>query len=764
MSLIESNPELAKEWHPTKNGDLSPKDVTPGSGKKVWWLCPYDDPKTGKHFDFEWEAYISHRARGIGCPYLSGKAVWPGFNDLATTNPELVKEWNQTRNGSLSPKDVSAGSSQKVWWIYPYDDPKTGKHFDFEWEAVICTRTKGVGCPFIPPATNPSVWPGFNDLETINPELAKEWHPTKNGDLSPRDVTPGSGKKVWWLFPYDDPKTGKHFDFEWEAMISDRVRGRGCPFIPPATNPSVWPGFNDLETINPELAKEWHPTKNGDLSPRDVTPGSGKKVWWLFPYDDPKTGKHFDFEWNAVIKNRTGGLGCPYLSGKAVWPGFNDLATTNPELVKEWNQTRNGSLSPKDVSAGSSQKVWWIYPYDDPKTGKHFDFEWQAAIADRVKGKGCPFISGKAVWPGFNDLATTNPELVKEWNQTRNGSLSPKDVSAGSSQKVWWIYPYDDPKTGKHFDFEWEAVICTRTKGVGCPFIPPATNPSVWPGFNDLETINPELAKEWHPTKNGNLRPNQVNEYSNKRVWWFIPYDDPNTGKHFDFEWQAYISHRAKGIGCPYLSGKAAWPGYNDLTTTNPELAAEWHPTKNGKLRPEYARAGSDKKVWWLIKYENPKNGKIYDLEWEASIEHRVAGQGCPFLFVSKGESLLAEILPATFEREKTLKNSLKRFDFFDSEGKMAIEYDGLQHFKATEFFGGEKALVRLNKSDSEKNQYCKSNNIALLRIPYIFDPITDREEIENIVLNFLKTKKIPAKIKKFYLSIETSNYCDCLL
>ncbi|MBQ7064572.1 MAG: zinc-ribbon domain-containing protein, partial [Firmicutes bacterium] len=125
-----------------------------------------------------------------------------GKNDLATTNPNLAHEWHPSKNGELSPTDVFAGSGQKVWWLYPYDDPNTGKHFDFEWQATISSRNKGVGCPFL---SGGKVWLGFNDLKTINPALAAEWHPYKNGELKPEDVTAGSKAKVWWLYPYDDP-------------------------------------------------------------------------------------------------------------------------------------------------------------------------------------------------------------------------------------------------------------------------------------------------------------------------------------------------------------------------------------------------------------------------------------------------------------------------------------------------------------------------------------------------------------------------------
>ena len=192
---------------------------------------------------------------------------------------------------------------------------------------------------------------------------------------------------------------------------------------------------NNLE----HLLKEWHPIKNGNLKPDDVTAGSNKKVYWLLPYEDVKTRKHFDFEWQATIYGRVKGTGCPYLSGNKVWKGFNDLESTYPELVKEWHSTKNGNLKPSDVTAGSIKKVWWILPYDDPKTGKHFDFEWQAVVQSRVHGKGCPYISGKALWKGFNDLTTTRPEIAAEWHPTMNGHLTPSDVTLGSKKEVWWI-------------------------------------------------------------------------------------------------------------------------------------------------------------------------------------------------------------------------------------------------------------------------------------------------------------------------------------
>ncbi|MBQ8623595.1 MAG: zinc-ribbon domain-containing protein [Oscillospiraceae bacterium] len=81
------------------------------------------------------------------------------------------------------------------------------------------------------------------------------------------------------------------------------------------------------------------------------------------------------------------------------------------------------------------------------------------------------------------------------------------------------------------------------------------------------------------------------------------------------------MANRAKGRGCPYCSGKKILSGYNDLATTNPNLATEWHPDKNGVLLPTMVSPGSHKKVWWLCKKGH---------EWQASIENRSKGSSCP--------------------------------------------------------------------------------------------------------------------------------------
>lgn len=201
VSLEEANPEIAAEWHQTKNKNLLPSQVSSSNMNKVWWQC-----KNGH----EWEATICSRVAGRGCPVCAGRMVFTGYNDLASRFPEIAQEWHPTKNGNLNPADVVYGSGKKVWWLCP-----EGHEYFASINGRTCKRHHG--CPF---CSKHRKIPGFNDLATKYPDIAAEWHPTKNGSLTAEDVTAGSKKKVWWQC-----KEGH----EWQASIGSRTSGKGCP-------------------------------------------------------------------------------------------------------------------------------------------------------------------------------------------------------------------------------------------------------------------------------------------------------------------------------------------------------------------------------------------------------------------------------------------------------------------------------------------------------------------------------------------------------
>lgn len=150
-------------------------------------------------------------------------------------------------------------------------------------------------------------------------------------------------------------------------------------------------------------------------------------------------------------------------------------------------------------------------------------------------------------------------------------------------------------------------------------------------GTNDLLSQRPELATEWHPTKNGDLTPQNVSVYSARSVWWQI--EEVRYGKVFLLEWEATISNRANGSGCPYTSKppKKLLKGFNDLLTTNPELAEKWHPLKNNDVTPDMVFENTGRKYWWYHKTE--RWGKRFIHEWQASPKDVKRGGkkgGCP--------------------------------------------------------------------------------------------------------------------------------------
>lgn len=278
-----------------------------------------------------------------------------------------------------------------------------------------------------------------------------------------------------------------------------------------------------MRTGNLTLLSEWDKEKNSPMRPETTAAASSQKVWWTCAKGH---------SWQTTVEKRTTRhTECPYCAGKKTVPGETDLATLFPEIAAEWDQEKNGDLSPQDVRPGSNKKVWWLC-----EKGHSY----QARIDQRtIKKTGCPYCAGKAVLPGYNDLATKYPAIAKEWHPTKNGELTPDKVLPRSKRKVWWLC-----KEGHSY----QTSLVSRTQSkTGCPY---CTRRKVLPGFNDLATEHPDLAKEWHPTLNGDLAPDQVISGSDKKVWWIC--DEGHV-------WQASVKSRAGTIkrGCPVCAGNA---------------------------------------------------------------------------------------------------------------------------------------------------------------------------------------------------------------
>lgn len=480
---------LLTEWDAAKNEPLAPWTVSPGSHRKVWWRC-----REGH----EWQAPVYTRWAGHGCPVCGGQKLLQGVNDLASRLPELAAQWHPTKNGDLTPELVFPNSTKAVWW-----QCEEGH----EWQATVNARANGSGCPV---CGSRKLQGGCNDLATAAPELAAQWHPTKNGDLTPDRVFPGSGKRVWWQCEEGH---------EWQASIASRARGgSGCPVC---AGRKTLPGVNDLATQFPDVAAEWHPTKNGALRPENIQPYSAKIVWWRCEEGH---------EWQASVKSRVKEhAGCPICANKTIIPGVNDLATLFPALAAEWDTEKNGALAPQELGPGSSKRVWWRCEKGH---------EWRAKVSARAgKGCGCPVCSGKTVIPGENDLRSFAPDIARQWDAERNGALTPDMVRPQSNRAVWWRCDNGH---------EWKAGINARVQTRSdCPY---CTNRTVLAGYNDLATMDPAVADQWAWDLNGMLTPRMVTKGSRKKIWWRC---------ELGHVWRAAIYSRtgSEHCGCPVCAG-----------------------------------------------------------------------------------------------------------------------------------------------------------------------------------------------------------------
>ena len=470
------------------------------------------------------------------------------------------------------------------------------------------------------------------------------------------------------------------------------------------------------------LLNEWNYKKNNELNlyPNEVTHGSVKKVWWKC-----KEGH----EWQATPNNRERGIGCPYCYGRYPVKGVNDLATTHPALIKEWNYEKNGMLVPEMFKEKSNKKVWWVC--------SKCEHEWQAFISNRAKGVGCPKCSSKRngerkMMPSTraDSLYEKSPELIAEWNYNKNKTISPTQIKPRSNKKVWWKC-----KEGH----EWQATPNSRYEGYGCPY---CSNQKVLECYNDLLTVNPELAKEWNYERNGELRPENIGTGSNKKVWWKCKKGH---------EWEAVVSYRNSGAGCPYCSNKKVLTGYNDLLTVNPELAKEWNYEKNGDLAPEKIVAGSGKRVWW-------KCDKGH--EWQALISSRNKNHKCPECLSGLRTSLpeqaiyyyVSKVFNDAINTYKPEGFNGKEIDIYIPSINLGIEYDGIAWHKKSE-------------RDLEKNKLARQNKIDLIRIREKGCPILGDEvhciETDKYDFNLLFIEQ-PIKLLLEYIEEKYGVPCHC--
>ena len=280
----------------------------------------------------------------VVAPYAPKKRRAP----IAKTHPHLSAQWCYEKNCGFTPQDFSFGSEVAVWW-------RCLSNAEHIWQAPIRFRTtRGFVCPY---CTGRRVCAG-NCLATLFPQLAKEWHPTRNKDLTAADVTACSSRPVWWL-------CGR-CGHEWQAIVAARTDNRrGCGIC------TRYRQILDLRNY-PYALRCFDKGKNKGIDPKRLT--TRTKVYW-------RCGK--DHLWYRTFNKKCSAENfCPFCK-KLSLQLTNSLASYFPELATQWHPQRNGKLTADQVMPKSNRTVWWLCP--------KCDHAWQARVANRsVKGSGCP--------------------------------------------------------------------------------------------------------------------------------------------------------------------------------------------------------------------------------------------------------------------------------------------------------------------------------------------------------------------------------------
>lgn len=641
-----SREDLLIEW--SDKNELQPNQISAHNQKKIWWKCS---------LEHEWMASVNDRTKGNGCPYCSGRRTLAGYNDFETwcknnARDDLLSEWGG--KNAICPQNISPFNNRKVWWKCS---------LGHEWQATIGSRTgkRPSGCPYCSVPVK-KILVGFNDFETKCKEknleyLLQEWNVEKNENITPQSVSFSSGKRIWWKC-----KKGH----EWKTAICDRIRGTNCPIC------------SRTSTSFPEQAIAFYLAKNFNILQRftmnryeiDVyleDYGIGIEYDGLLYHSSEKAAMReknkdvFFSEKGITILRMKEDINSKYISKNTVFyirdntlyleHKFNDalielfsiieektgviidkeidvirdelkirehyatelkkksVATLFPELIPEWDVEKNEGMTPDLFAANSHTKVWW----------KCLDgHSWQATIASRNRGLGCPFCAGQRTLKGVNDLESwgknNNPTLLQEWNYEKNSTL-PADEMKTSNKKVWW-------KCAK--GHEWKATIANRVHGTRCPLcftgkVPKRKIISLkeW----CVSTGNLQLLKEWNEEKNGELSPADVPKGGHLKVWWKC---------EKGHEWEAQIKSRTYNHGCPYCSStyKKALVGVNDLVTWCRQngkeyIIDEWDYTNNDDLKPEMFTQGSHKRINWVCSKGH---------KWSAVIKERTKHKGnmCP--------------------------------------------------------------------------------------------------------------------------------------
>lgn len=324
-----------------------------------------------------------------------------------------------------------------------------------------------------------------------------------------------------------------------------------------------------------------------------------------------------------------------------------NLAVCYPEIAKELSPSWDNSAL--ELAPNSNLKVDWLC------SACHQT--WTMRIDYRTRnGFGCTVCSGRKIVAGINDLATLYPEVANEFDLALNAPVTPAEINYGSNTVYWW--------TSKTCGHTWPATVKGRTrknKEAGCRV---CAGFYIVPGVNDLASQRPELIEEWDYEKN-TLDPQKISVFKNERAWWLC--------RKFKHSWDAPITHRSSGSGCPTCANKQVLIGFNDLLSRAPHLLPLWHSEKN-EFEPYELVYSSKRKI--ALKCNE---GHEWTPAAKKTLNPHYNCRKCNGTVAENEiEGFLKDLSEPYSRNDRSILKSGRELDFVIPRLNLAIEYNGM--------------------------------------------------------------------------------------
>ena len=552
-----------------------------------------------------------------------------------------------------------------------------------------------------------SIWPGYNDLQTLYPDIAVEFDIKKNG-ITPDRISPKDTTVYCWTCKEDHPT--------FEQSVEHRVNRRTvCPYCS-GRKPVI--GKNDLKTLFPEIAKEWDMKRNQGVSPEEVNPFTYVAYYWICPKSHSykkkvieRTRFHKPVDCPKCIK--TSSTSFPeqaiFYYAKKCFPDainrYKDAFENGMELdvyipslkigIEYDGQAFHNSDSQRErerrkylackelgirlIRIREGDVTWCenadaayfvskrmndeklsvfiymlfnrIFQFFRPKINAHDE-------ADRLLIRHYGFPTDFNVSRDRPEImeylidvehsfGTLYPEIASLWSNEANGKLTPFMFTPGSNYEAVWQCPLCPTKWKSPIS----SVVARRVKSCkscSMKMMGEKNTRNNIKKHGSLAERCPKLLKQWDYEANEGLSPYNIPLNYRFKVGWRCDV--------CDYTWQISPNSRISGgelAGCPHCAGRVAMPGVDDFETLYPELAKEWDYDLNGDVLPSQIKPFANKKFYWHC-FKCGNSYKTYP-------GNRIKGHGCP-----------------NCARETIGRKNSKPVGQFDKNGMLIRTYYGL--------------------------------------------------------------------------------------